>query len=174
MRDLRRPGPLLAAARVPYDPAMATWRRILVPTDLSAASTRGVVRAAELARAGGAKTLLVCVVEKTWFAPLPMGVQAPATFLGEGDALGEVVAHTQERLQELRATHFAGLEAETKVVVAAGSAAGILDAAESWHADLIVVASHGRSGVAHLLLGSTAEKVLRHAPCEVLVVRAKA
>ena len=45
--------------------------------------------------------------------------------------------------------------------------------AETLQPELIVIASHGRSGVMHLLLGSTAEKVVRHATCEVLVVRTK-
>ena len=58
-------------------------------------------------------------------------------------------------------------------MVAATGAAGILDAAAAYRPDLIVMASHGRSGVAHLLLGSTAEKVVRHATTQVLVIREK-
>jgi nucleotide-binding universal stress UspA family protein len=150
------------------------WHRILVPTDLSGFAQRGVVRAAEIARLSNARVLLVFVVEKMFFPPLPMAPSAPVSFRGEGDILGEAVAFGESRLQELRAAHFAGLDVETKVVVAAGAAAGLLDTIDEWHPDLVVVASHGRSAVMHLLLGSTAEKVVRHAPCEVLVVRSKA
>ena len=49
----------------------------------------------------------------------------------------------------------------------------IIDSASEWGADLIVVGSHGRSGIPRLLLGSVAEHVARHAPCSVLIVRTK-
>jgi nucleotide-binding universal stress UspA family protein len=45
--------------------------------------------------------------------------------------------------------------------------------AEERHADLIVTSTHGRTGLAHLFMGSVAERVVRHAPCSVLVVRAQ-
>jgi nucleotide-binding universal stress UspA family protein len=150
---------------------MDGYRRILAPTDLSPLSFKGVERAAGLARVSGAKVLLVFVVERAYFAPVSMLHQAPVTFRGEGDLLGEAVEYAEQRLKELRERHFAGLEVEAKVVVAATGASGILETADAFRPDLIVIASHGRSGVLHLLLGSTAEKVIRHAPCEVLVVR---
>ena len=150
------------------------WRKILVTTDLSAFAHRGVVRAAEVARTAGAKVRIVFVVEKLFFPPLPMAPSAPVSFRGEGDILGEAVAYGGSKLDELKAAHFAGLDVDTKVVVAAGAAAGLLDAIDEWKPDLVVLASHGRSGVMHLLLGSTTEKVARHAPCEVLIVRSKA
>jgi len=148
-------------------------RKILIPTDLSPYADSGVVRGAEVAKSERAKVLLVFVVEKTYFAPLSMLHQAPVTFRGEGDLLGEAVEYAEKKLRELKEKQFAGVDVETKVVIAASAAAGILDAAESWHPDLIVIASHGRNGVMHLLLGSTTEKVIRHATTEVLVVRAK-
>jgi nucleotide-binding universal stress UspA family protein len=49
----------------------------------------------------------------------------------------------------------------------------IVKAAREWPADLIVIGSHGRQGVSRMLLGSVAEAVTRHAPCPVLVIRAK-
>ena len=49
--------------------------------------------------------------------------------------------------------------------------AAILDAAEKWPADLVVVGSHGRSGLERFLLGSVSERIVRHAPCSVEVVR---
>jgi universal stress protein A len=150
---------------------MDGYRRILVPTDLSPFSQRGVARAAEFARALKSKVLLVFVVEKTYFAPLSMVGQAPVTFRGEGDLLGETVEFGEKRLKEVAEKQFPGVDVETKVIVAASAAAGILDAADAYHPDLIVIASHGRSGMMHLLLGSAAEKVVRHATCEVLVVR---
>ncbi len=49
----------------------------------------------------------------------------------------------------------------------------IIDEAQEWHADLIVLGSHGRKGLDRLLLGSVSEAVMRHAPCSVLIVRSK-
>ena len=151
---------------------MDGYRRILVPTDLSPHAQLGVQRAAEFARAGKSKVLLLFVVEKAYFAPLSMVGQAPVTFRGEGDLLGETVEFGESRLKDLVQKHFAGIDVESKVMVAASAAAGILDAAETFQPDLVVIASHGRTGMMHLLLGSTAEKVVRHALGEVLVVRA--
>jgi nucleotide-binding universal stress UspA family protein len=53
------------------------------------------------------------------------------------------------------------------------AATGIVEIAEKWAADLIVMGSHGREGLGRLLLGSVADAVIRHAPCPVLVARAK-
>jgi nucleotide-binding universal stress UspA family protein len=149
------------------------YRRILVPTDLSAHSLHGVERAAQIAKWSKGRVLLIFVVEKTYFTPLTMVGQAPVTFRGEGDLLGETVEYGESKLKEFREKYFAGVDCETKVVVAASASSGILETAETLHPDLIVMSSHGRSGVLHLLLGSTAEKVTRHASTEVLVVRAK-
>jgi nucleotide-binding universal stress UspA family protein len=147
------------------------YRRILVPTDFSPAAQLGIERAAALARATKAKVLLLFVVEKAFFAPIGVVPQAPVSFAGEGDLLGETVADGEKRLQELRAHEFAGVDCTTKVSVGATGASGILDQAKAFGADLIVLASVGRGGVMRLLLGSTAEKVVRHAECEVLVVK---
>jgi nucleotide-binding universal stress UspA family protein len=141
------------------------YRRILVPTDFSASARRGVERAAAIARAAQAKVLLLFVVEKAMIAPMGLIHQAPVTFGGEGDLLGEAVEDSEKRLKALRDEWFPGVDAATKVAVAATAAAGILEQAEAFQPDLVVVS------VMHLLVGSTTEKVVRHAPCEVLVVR---
>jgi nucleotide-binding universal stress UspA family protein len=49
---------------------------------------------------------------------------------------------------------------------------GILSAAREWSADVIVIGTHGRGGVVRLVMGSTADAVVRHAPCPVMIVRA--
>jgi nucleotide-binding universal stress UspA family protein len=147
------------------------YGRILLPTDFSRPSRRGVARGAELARAAGSKVMLLFVVEKTFFAPLSMTHQAPVTFGGEGDLLGEAVVDGGKRLKALAEEFFGDLPVETKVTVNASAVAGILDVADAFRPDVIVMAAHGRSGVERLLLGSTTEKVIRHATCEVLVVR---
>jgi nucleotide-binding universal stress UspA family protein len=104
-------------------------------------------------------------------APMGMIHQAPVTFGGEGDLLGEAVEDSEKRLKALRDELFSDVDCATKVAVAATASAGVLEQAEAFKPDLIVVSSHGRSAVMHLLIGSTTEKVVRHAPCEVLVVK---
>jgi nucleotide-binding universal stress UspA family protein len=64
----------------------------------------------------------------------------------------------------------AGFNAKTRVIEAE-TRAGILDLASEWHADLIVVGSHGRKGLQRFMLGSVAESVARGAYCSVLIVR---
>ena len=150
---------------------MNGYGRILLPTDFSRPSRRGIARGAELARSGNSKVMLLFVVEKNFFAPLSMTHQAPVTFGGEGDLLGEAVVDGGKRLKSLAEEFFGEMAVETKVNVAASATAGILDIAESFRPDIIVMAAHGRSGIERLLLGSTTEKVIRHAACEVLVVR---
>jgi nucleotide-binding universal stress UspA family protein len=149
------------------------YRRILAPTDFSPASRAGIERTAALARATGAKVELLFVVEKAFFTPMAVAPQVPVSFGGEGDLLGETVADGEKRLGELRAELFQGVDCATKVSVGASGASGILDQAKAFGADLIVLSSVGRGGVMRLLLGSTAEKVVRHAECEVLVVKGR-
>jgi nucleotide-binding universal stress UspA family protein len=152
-------------------PAVDGYRRILLPTDFSPASRRALMRGAELAKRSSARVLLLFVVEKSFFMPLSMVPQAGVTFSGEGDLLGEAVEDGEKRLKALVEELFRGIVCEARVVVAASAPAGILEQAESFRPDLVVIAAHGRGAVERLLMGSTTEKVVRHATCEVLVVR---
>ena len=79
----------------------------------------------------------------------------------------EVVARTVETLRK------AGFQADSRVAENE-IRTGILDTADEWRADLIVLGSHGQKGLRKFLLGSVAEFVARHACCSVLVVRAAA
>ncbi len=90
----------------------------------------------------------------------------------------EMAERRKERMQEAEASakraaeglRAAGFQVSTRV--AEGEIrSGILDVAAEWHADLIVVGSHGRTGLQRMLLGSVAEAVARHARCSVLIVR---
>jgi nucleotide-binding universal stress UspA family protein len=104
----------------------------------------------------------------------------PALAFAEGPtAAREILAVHEHRRQDAEAlvTRVAGrLQAagfRTSTVVATGDARDrIVDTAAEWHADLIVVGSHGRRGFDRFLLGSVSESVVRHAPCSVEVVRA--
>ena len=146
---------------------MIAIRRILAPTDFSDDSTRAVWYAAELAEKFAAELVLLHVVQDTTLvlpdAVMPTPVAAPD--------LDEMTAADRSGLARVVADLNLGrLNPKTEVRV--GTPAAEIDAAaKDLKADLICVSTHGRTGLAHLLLGSVAEKILRHAPCPVLVVR---
>jgi len=134
---------------------MPIARSILVATDFSAASEHGLRKARDVALDTGA-AVTVCHVSD----PSPLAPDG-----GEEDlhaALRKVIAH-----------HFSDIaETKTAVVISPGPADGLCHYASESDTDLIVLSTHGRSGLAHLLIGSVAERVVRHAPCPVLTVRA--
>jgi nucleotide-binding universal stress UspA family protein len=140
-------------------------RTILCPTDFSPGSAAATTYAVELARKLGAKVHLLHV------HPLPMltapdgGVMLPADVLAE---VSEASAQALRRLAtEWRAK---GVEIETHLADGAPHHE-ILRLAQEIDADMIVMGTHGRTGVAHLLVGSVAEKVVRASHTPVLTVR---
>lgn len=140
---------------------MSAIRTILFPTDFSETSTRAFGYACELARENRAKLVAVHVLE-----PVPPlvadGIVIPCDLEGARDA-------AQQRLWNLTPNQ-SGLEFERELCDGP-AAATIVKTAEEISADLIVMGTHGRSGVRRLLLGSVAEEVLRHAHCPVLLVK---
>jgi nucleotide-binding universal stress UspA family protein len=141
-------------------------RTIVVGTDFSARAERAVAIAAEWARAFGAQLHLVHAIP--FVPPLfaPYDVTVPGTLIDESYvAAGKKLAAIAEQL--------AGVDAHVSVLSAAPHDA--LDTiAKHLHADLIVTGSRDLRGVKHALLGSVAERTLRHAPCSVLTVKAQA
>ncbi len=142
-------------------------KTILVPTDFSASANAALACAADLARALEARIVLLHVVdlEVQWVPAGPAVVPTPVP--------AAVVRGIRERAQ----TSLDALAAKTpgvrRTVVRAGHARDeILTAAEQAGADLIVMGTHGRRGVAHLFIGSVAEYVVRHAKIPVTTVRA--
>lgn len=145
-------------------------QRILVATDFSPASHLAVDAAAVLAKTLGAKVTLLHVVNSSpdFVGPIPIATgDIQATLHASAE-------RTRHALEDLRATRLAGIETELKVVDHASPSEGICEAARKMEADLVVVATHGRTGLSHLLIGSVAERVVRHAPCPVLTLRSKA
>jgi universal stress protein A len=143
-------------------------RSILVPTDFSECARYAVPVAAELARLLGARVLCLHVVEPV-AQPMgwtPMAEPMPAAELGE--RIEETAARDLPAFS--KSEEFAGLEVED--LMAHGEpAAEIVRVAEERGAGLIVISSHGRTGLGRILFGSTAESVVRHARCPVLVVK---
>jgi nucleotide-binding universal stress UspA family protein len=146
---------------------MITIRRILVPTDLSDCATCAVRYGAELADKFGAELNLHHVVPDTVLA-LPDAVMPTPAPLADLEALQDA-GHTG--LAHL----VAALKLEKRnprTEVRLGSPGPeIVAAAQDLHAELVCIATHGRGGIARVILGSVAEEVVRHAPCPVLTVR---
>ena len=136
--------------------------RILVPLDGSEQAARAVPLAEAIARRTGAGTVLLHVQALLPVAPDPYFVaMPPVPTVAEGETL---LAPHRERLEA------AGLAVRTRVVTDRPAHA-ILQVAADERADLIAMTTHGHSGVARWAYGSVAEKVLRHSPCPLLILR---
>lgn len=145
-------------------------RRILHPSDFSRASGAAFKKAIEMAKAGRAELMVVHVVSPV----LPMaagdGYVSPKMY---EEITASTRAWAQKQLDKLLAkAKQAGVRA--KGFVLEGSAhEQIARFARSKHADLLVMGTHGRSGLAKLFLGSVAGRVVAAAPCPVLTVRGR-
>ena len=141
-------------------------QRILAPTDFSELSKQGLTSALELAETFGAKLLLLHVVEPP---PYPvegiMPSQLGATLLDDLERQA-----SNDLVQMLSETHGRIVEVTRRVVVGIPYRK-IVEVAEEEKSDLIVMTTHGRTGLSHLVMGSVTEKIVRTAPCPVLTIR---
>ena len=139
---------------------MSAFRRILYPTDFSPASRAAFEVARSLAWDNGAELIV-------------LHVYPPPTFHGEVIAYRQPDGYAEQLRDELRQACPPGPVLKTGYLVEEGDpAAVILDLAATAKCDLIVVGTHGRTGLGRLLMGSVAERVMRRSPCPVLTVRA--
>jgi nucleotide-binding universal stress UspA family protein len=147
---------------------MIALKRILVATDFSEAADTALRYGRALARNFGAKLVLLHVTEDV--ASRLFAGEGYGAVLPEVQASVEAVARTQldERLVD---NDPVPLPATGEVITSSATAATIVDYARERQIDLIVVGTHGRGGVSHLLMGSVAERVVRTAKCPVMVVR---
>jgi universal stress protein A len=133
---------------------------ILVPVDFTATTEKALSYAASFAKLFGATVTLLHVKEPTYMPASESGV------LVELESRSDV----QKKLADLEGQ--LGAQVSCRTVIKDGNAElEILKVAEEVACDLIILSTHGRTGVERLLLGSTAEKVVRHAGCPILVVR---
>jgi universal stress protein A len=155
-------------ARARQQPRLARFERVLVPVDFSETSQQAFESSLLFAQKFGAKITLLHVVEPVVY-PVDYLIVPPEM----EDATIAITRETKKRL--------AALQEETRVAtgveVATLTRTGrpyheIIEAAKSLKSDLIVLGTHGYTGLKKFYLGSTAERVMRHAPCPVLVVRA--
>ena len=142
-----------------------TGQHFLVPIDFSSYAEQALDYAIALAKQLQARVTLLHVIQPPLMAGADMGVWPSPTFLEELEA-----AVTSDMEGYLARVTAAGLEGEI-VVVHGVPFQEILHAAKERQVDLIIMGTHGRTGLTHVLLGSVAEKVVRLAPCPVLIAR---
>ena len=141
-------------------------KRILVPIDFSEHSKNALQYAIPFAKQFDAELLLVYIVEPTIY---------PADFsfgqVGIPSLEAEMREKGKESLKRLVKEQVAG-EVSARTIIHTGKPfLEIINVAREEKVDLIIIATHGHSGVEHILFGGTAEKVVRKAHCPVLVVR---
>lgn len=147
---------------------MAEWKKITCAIDLSEASRLAMESAADLARALGAELTLLHVQE-----PAPMS--AVDLLVTPGGVAELSTEETEQALAEWRSSAAERAGGRVRSIVRTGPAASeIIEHACDDGVDLLVVATHGRRGLARLAFGSVAEKVAKQAPCPVLLVRRRA
>lgn len=145
------------------------WKRILCPVDFSGASRVAMKAAAELAARFGAELTLFHAY------PLPGYTLPEGTILPSSASLQELARETEEHLAAWKVEAELAGAGRVAVAQAVGEPAGeIVAFARSGAFDLVVVGTHGRTGLSHVLLGSVAERVVRRSPCPVLTFRPSA
>lgn len=139
---------------------MLPIKTILHPTDFSDASAHALQMAAMLARDYSARLIVLHAMEPPiYYGELGVSFSAPESH--RDSALDRVTALIES---------LAPLNAES-LLLDGVAAPEILRVAKEEHADMIVIGSHGRTGIGRVLMGSVAEEIARKAPCPVLIVR---
>jgi nucleotide-binding universal stress UspA family protein len=145
---------------------MPQIKRIVVPIDFSEYSKEAFRYAVDFAKTFGAELLLVYVVEPVVY---PSDFSFGQVALPSMDL--ELRERSQEQLQFLIQKEVPDGIAARCIVRSGKPFNEIIQSAKEESADLIIIATHGHSGIEHVLFGSTAEKVVRKAPCPVLSIR---
>lgn len=146
---------------------MIAIKKVLVATDFSAPSQTAVNYARAMARAFGAELHVLHIFEPLWITSADVvggGVALATMIQGLEDTAKKQLEDsvTEEDRRELRAV--------SEMVTSESPAREIARYATDHKVDLLVIGTHGRSGITRLLIGSVAEKVVRLAPCPVLTV----
>jgi len=145
------------------------FKRILVPIDGSPTSLLGLRQAIKLSKLQGARLRLVNVVdEMPMMANDEMGAMMgniPMMLEGANKLLAQFASVARK----------AGIESETSLIESRGgsTAERVAEEAGKWRADVIVLGTHGRSGLERVFMGSSAEEIVRATPVPVLLVRAR-
>ena len=140
-------------------------QKILVPVDFSSHSTKAMETAVEFAKAFSAEVHLLHAYS------LPVGVVGPYDYQIPANIIGEMRDSAARRIdEEVKKVSDLGVTA-SGMITEGVPAQAIVDAAEQIGADLIVMGTRGLTGLKHVVLGSVAERTIRHASCAVLTVQ---
>jgi nucleotide-binding universal stress UspA family protein len=146
------------------------FKHILVPIDGSPTAQLAIDKAIGMAKAFGARVTAIFVID-----PYPFTGVGTDFAYGQAEYLSAATAEATAATKAAKeAFEAAGVAVETAVIEAHAAWRGVVQAAESSQTDLIVMGSHGRSGLEKLVLGSVTQAVLSHTHVPVLVVRDRA
>lgn len=152
---------------------MQTIKKILAPTDLSDMSKAGTRYALEMASSQGAEVITYNVVGYEE-GPFPPGLEEWVSSHEELPRVQEIVEERKRLLAKFLRENFAEWIPQAKIrqEVDVGSPyRRIVEKAAEEGVDIIVMSTHGRTGLLHMLIGSVAEKIVRLATCPVLTIR---
>jgi nucleotide-binding universal stress UspA family protein len=142
-----------------------TFKKVLIAIDSEPVAVRAAETGVDLAQSLGAEVAFINVVDSALAYPGDTGTPASELVAAAKLDAKELVGALRKRLlPQSSAIDFVQVGAPSEEIV---------KAAKEWSADLLVIGSHGRSGMQRVLLGSVAETAMRHAPCPVVVVRSK-
>lgn len=146
--------------------ARVEWKRILCPVDFSETARAAMETAIELAARFDAELLLIHAY------PIPGYTFPDGSAVASARMLQELADEAARHLDEWRELAVKAGAAKVSVDTAVGDPAGeIVRVAADRKVDLVVMGTHGRTGIEHALMGSIAERVVRRAKCPVLTVR---
>jgi universal stress protein A len=162
------PGTNMTESTEQSDAPVMQLRRLLLPTDFSGCANYALPYAAAIARAANATVVCMNVVE-------PIVPAVGYTGMAEAMPIAEMSEQMEDSAERelpdvLNCEALRGLKVE-EVIGHGDAAAEIVRIAAEQEIDLIVISSHGRTGLGRIFFGSTAEAVVRHARCPVLVVK---
>jgi len=145
---------------------MISIKRILFPTDFSECAEHALKYAISLATTYEAKLYVQHVITEL---NIPVGLGVSTYPLSE--ICDDMEKEAQKRMQHLIPAQFQEKSKVENIIIRGTPFLEIIKAAKKYDIDLITIATHGRTGLSHVLLGSTTEKVVRQSPCPVLCVK---
>jgi nucleotide-binding universal stress UspA family protein len=145
-------------------------KKILAPIDFSEISIEAMRAAMELAKGIGAEVHLAHIIAPHHhFIPLPLATNAEQSRELVREAA--MLEQAEEELKRIKKDEFGDSKNVVTFAEVGHPVQKLLDYAKRNEIDLIMLATHGRTGAEHLVIGSVAEKLVRYAPCSVLVYR---